>query len=44
MFDLQLIDKARDYLDNSAKDEYTKFKHLLFLKDSGKNFDIDLFV
>ena len=44
MFDLQLIDKARDYLDNSAKDEYTKFKHLLFLKDNGKNFDIDLFV
>jgi len=44
MFDLQLIDKARDYLDNSAKNEYTKFKHLLFLKDSGKNFDIDLFV
>jgi len=44
MFDLQLIDKARDYLDNSAKNEYTKFKHLLFLKDNGKNFDIDLFV
>ena len=44
MFDLQLIDKARDFLDNSGKKEYTKFKHLLFLKDSGKNFDIDLFV
>jgi len=44
MFDLQLIDKARDYLDNSAKKEYTKYKHLLFLKDSGKNFDIDLFI
>jgi len=44
MFDLQLIDKARDYLDNSTKNEYIKFKHLLFLKDSGKNFDIDMFV
>ena len=44
MFDLQLMDKAREYLDNSSKKEYTKFKHLLFLKDSGKNFDINLFV
>jgi hypothetical protein len=44
MFDLQLIDKARDHLENSAKTEYIKFKHLLFLKDNGKNFDIDLFV
>ena len=44
MFDLQLIDKAREYLENSSKKEYTKFKHLLFLKDSGKNFDINLFV
>jgi len=44
MFDLQLIDKVRDYLENSAKNEYTKFKYLLFLKDHGKNFDIDMFV
>ena len=44
MFDLQLIDKAREYLENSSKKEYQKFKHLLFLKDSGKNFDIDIFV
>ena len=44
MFDLQLIDKARDYLDNSSKSEYQKYKLLLFLKDSGKNFDINLFV
>lgn len=44
MFDLQMIDKARDILDNSSKDEHIKFKHLLFLKDSGRNFDIDLFI
>jgi len=44
MFDLQMIDKARDFLDNSGKQEYTKYKHLLFLKDSGKNFDIDMFI
>ncbi len=44
MFDLQLIDKAREYLENSSKNEYTKFKHLLFLKDNGKTFDINIFV
>ncbi len=44
MFDLQMIDKARDFLDNSSKQEYTKYKYLLFLKDNGKNFDIDMFV
>ncbi len=44
MFDLQMIDKVRDFLDNSGKKEYTKYKHLLFLKDNGKNFDIDMFV
>ena len=44
MFDLQMIDKVRDFLDNSGKQEYTKYKHLLFLKDNGKNFDIDMFI
>ena len=44
MFDLQMIDKVRDFLDNSGKKEYIKYKHLLFLKDNGKNFDIDMFV
>ncbi len=44
MFDLQMIDKVRDFLDNSGKQEYIKYKHLLFLKDSGKNFDIDMFI
>jgi len=44
MFDLQMIEEARDMLENSNKDEHIKFKHLLFLKDSGKNFDIDLFI
>jgi len=44
MFDLQLIDKVREFLDNSSKHEYTKYKYLLFLKDNGKNFDIDMFI
>ncbi len=44
LFELQMIDKAREILENSSLDEYVKFKHLLFLIDSGKNFDIEDFV
>jgi len=44
MFDLQKIDDAREFLENASDDEYPKFRYLLFLKDQGKNFDIDLFV
>ncbi len=44
MFDLQKIDDAREFLDNASEDEYPKFRYLLFLKDQGRNFDIDLFV
>ena len=44
MFELQMMDHARDFLDNSSEDEYKKYKYLLFLKDSGKNFDTELFI
>ncbi len=44
MFELQMMDHARDFLENSSEDEYKKFKYLLFLKDSGKNFDTELFI
>ncbi len=44
MFELQMMDNAREFLANSSEDEYTKFKYMLFLKDSGKNFDTELFV
>ena len=43
LFELQMVDTARDYLENSSEEEYPVFKYLLFLKDSGKNFDTDLF-
>ena len=43
LFEYQMIDKAREILEGSAKNEYEKFKYFLFLRDSGKNFDIDLF-
>ncbi len=44
MFELQMMDHARDFLENSTEDEYRKFKYMLFLKDSGKNFDTELFI
>lgn len=44
LFELQMIDKAREILDNSDADEFEKFKILLFLRDSGKNSDIELFL
>ncbi len=43
LFELQMVDNAREYLENSSEEEYPVFKYLLFLKDSGKNFDTDLF-
>jgi hypothetical protein len=43
LFELQMVDTAREYLENSSEEEYPVFKYLLFLKDSKKNFDTDLF-
>ncbi len=44
MFELQMVDNAREFLENTSEDEYIKFKYLLFLKDSGKIFDTELFI
>ncbi|NPA73924.1 MAG: hypothetical protein GXO12_04365 [Epsilonproteobacteria bacterium] len=43
LFEYQMIDKAREILESSAKNELEKFKYFLFLRDNGKNFDIDIF-
>ncbi len=43
LFEYQMINKAREVLENSGKGEFEKFKYFLFLRDNGKNFDIDLF-
>ncbi len=43
LFEFQMIDKAREILENVGKNECEKFKYFLFLRDAGKNFDIDLF-
>ncbi len=44
LFELQMIDQVREILENSAEDELQKYKYLIFLKDSGKNFNIEIFV
>ncbi len=44
LFELQMMDDAREFLANAQEDEYQKFNYLLFLKDQGRNFDTELFV
>lgn len=44
LYELQMIDKIRDILENSDEDEYRKFKTLLFLRDHGKNVDSGIFL
>jgi len=44
LFDLEMIDPAREILDNSQNNEYPYFKAYLSLRECGKHFDINLFV
>ena len=44
LFEYQMMDHVRDFLENSTENEYKKYKYMLFLKDSGKNFDTELFI
>ncbi len=44
LFELQMVDDAREFLANAPEDEYLKFNYILFLKDQGRNFDTELFV
>ncbi len=44
LFEFQMMDNAREFLENTAENEFLKFKYMLFLKDNGKNFDTELFV
>lgn len=45
LFEYQMIEKAREILMNSQKNEYVVFKALLDLKDAGKyNYSIDDFI
>ena len=44
LYELQMIDKIRDILENSDEDEFVKWKTILFLRDHGKNVDSGLFL
>ena len=44
LFELQMINNAREVLENTEEHELMKFKYMLFLKDEGKNFDTELFI
>ncbi len=44
LYDLQMIDKIKDLLDNSDSDEFVKFKTVMFLREHGKSIDIDKFL
>ena len=44
LFDLEMIEPAKEILDNSQSDEYPYFKAYLSLRECGKHFDINLFV
>jgi hypothetical protein len=44
LYELQMIDKIREILDNSDEDEFVKFKTLIFLRDHGKNVDSGIFL
>lgn len=44
LFDLEMIEPAREILDNSQSNEYVYFKAYLSLRECGQHFDINLFV
>jgi hypothetical protein len=44
LFELRLIEKAREFLDNNEEREFEKFRILLFLRDNGKIVDTDLII
>ncbi len=44
LYDLQMIDKIREILDHADKDEFVKFRTIIFLRDHGKNIDVYKFL
>lgn len=43
LLDFEMVDRAKEYLEQSAPNELLKFKAYLALKDSGKNYSLELF-
>jgi hypothetical protein len=44
LFDLEMVSSANELLENTQDDEYVNFKAYCALKESGKNFNINLFI
>ncbi len=44
LYDLQMIDKIREILENSDEEDFLKFKTLLFLRDHGKEINVEKFL
>lgn len=44
LFELQMIDRAREILENSEAEDFKEFKLLLFLRDHGKHCETSFFV
>ena len=44
LFDLEMVDTAKEFLETQAADEAMKFRAYLALKESGQNFNINLFM
>lgn len=44
LFDLEMVDVAKNLIEHTHKDEYMKFKAYLALKECNKNFNINLFL
>jgi hypothetical protein len=44
LFELQMIDRAREILENSEAEDFKEFKMLLFLRDHGKHCETSFFI
>lgn len=44
LLDLEMIDRAKDELENSEENEFLNFKAFLELKECGRNYPLELFV
>jgi len=44
LFDLEMVDKAKDLLDSYDESEFIQYRSFLILKESGHNFAIDKFL
>ncbi len=44
LFDLEMIDTAKEFLETQRPDEAMKFRAYLALKEAGQNFNINLFI